>query len=185
MCQEKKQTYRCNNCFAIFVTTEKFDYNARYTAKCSICEQVGCDYMGQVGLDMALTKDELACKCDDRCTAAAGPKCSCQCGGVNHQSFQNGYTMVTRELGVIKLTCTDEKTVAKHKKIFNDFNAAKIAACERRDANPLHKKYIEKVRLPYAEWCFVLKEVKKFSKAFNAKSQASRLKTLNSCFAPE
>lgn len=25
-------------------------------------------------------------KCDIRCTSAIGPKCNCQCGGVNHAS---------------------------------------------------------------------------------------------------
>lgn len=184
MCEQKKQTYKCNSCLAIFVTTEKkFTFDEMRSVACSICEQKGCDYMGEVGLDMALTKDELTCKCDDRCTAAAGPKCSCQCGGKNHQSFQNGYTMITRELGQIKLTCLDEKTITKHKKIYAEFLEALNGARARREKSELHKSLLDgRFISDKAAWWFAVNSSKNFSKALHAKSHASRVKKLNSCF---
>lgn len=40
-------------------------------------------WMGRVESDQ-LVRVEDRCPCDDRCTHALGPKCSCSCGGANH-----------------------------------------------------------------------------------------------------
>lgn len=41
------------------------------------------ELMGRVQRDR-LVHDETRCPCDERCTCASGPNCSCRCGGENH-----------------------------------------------------------------------------------------------------
>lgn len=50
-----------------------------------VCECGGAvDIMGVVQGDRLHIGTEFRCPCDDRCTSAKGPNCSCSCGGKNH-----------------------------------------------------------------------------------------------------
>jgi len=52
--------------------------NAR-TSRCGICAG-SFENMGRVEKNR-LIHEHLAAICDDRCTSARGPLCSCKCGG--------------------------------------------------------------------------------------------------------
>src|SRR5258708_993631 len=52
--------------------------------QCGACDG-SLEYLGRTERDR-LIKEHEACPCDDRCTSARGPNCSCRCGGQNHGS---------------------------------------------------------------------------------------------------
>ena len=51
---------------------------------CAVCN-VGFELMGRVVRERIVI-DAERCACDERCTCASGPSCSCRCGGENHGS---------------------------------------------------------------------------------------------------
>ena len=70
--------YRCNDCLCSMTVPAEVD---TFTARCA-CGGV-LTFMGQVVQDR-ITEERHRCKCDERCTNAAGPICNCHCGGENH-----------------------------------------------------------------------------------------------------
>ena len=76
--------YRCADCLRIAVLEE--DRAKWYNRTDMAC---GCggrlEFMGTVKAGK-LTKTSYETPCDDRCTGALGPYCSCHCGGANHGS---------------------------------------------------------------------------------------------------
>jgi hypothetical protein len=79
--------YRCVDCLSICTSEEQLNYRGRdgyLTAggKCGACDGA-LEYLGRTERDR-LIKEHEACPCDDRCTSARGPCCSCRCGGENH-----------------------------------------------------------------------------------------------------
>lgn len=75
--------FRCPDCLAVAaVDADKNPGNV----ECSLC-QVRMEPMGRVSKPLGLlVRDEERCPCDERCTCANGPSCSCKCGGKNHGS---------------------------------------------------------------------------------------------------
>ncbi len=73
---------RCRWCLAVgTVPGPAKAYFNDYDATCEACgERV--EIMGRVKGSVLLHGTE--CPCDDRCTGARGPLCSCSCGGKNH-----------------------------------------------------------------------------------------------------
>jgi len=65
--------------------------------KCGACDGT-LEYLGRTERDR-LIKEHEACPCDDRCTSARGPNCSCRCGGENHGSNMT-VTVRTDEGGI-------------------------------------------------------------------------------------
>lgn len=80
--------YRCTDCLSVVATdtaiqTVRVPPNGMYSyGECGACNWA-IEYMGEVCRDH-LQKTALVCACDDRCTSALGPVCSCRCGGENH-----------------------------------------------------------------------------------------------------
>lgn len=93
--------YRCSDCLGVVAVSESTEYRTErgYVAygTCGSCGG-SMEYMGRTSRDR-LVKDHLLCPCDDRCTSALGPHCSCRCGGENHGS--NMVVAVTRDQGGI------------------------------------------------------------------------------------
>lgn len=132
-----RHCYRCNTCLCVYVCEQQEQsWPGRIVRDmgCLVCGNDGnVEYLGRIGLDKNLEKDDIVCKCDERCIWASGPICTCMCGGRNHQSGPEGYTQVLKT-DKIRLTCLDEETVTKHQEIAREF-LAEIAAAESRQAN--------------------------------------------------
>ncbi len=79
--------------------------------------------MGRVVGDTQLVTDGMACPCDGRCTGASGPRCDCQCGGVNHGSGK--LVPVTYSAGPVPVA--QNKPVAKLLANANEYRAALAA----------------------------------------------------------
>lgn len=70
---------RCVGCLEVMAV----DVEAAPSAlRCGMCASV-IEVMGRVERDR-LVEDVTACACDERCTCARGPICSCKCNGENH-----------------------------------------------------------------------------------------------------
>lgn len=90
----ERHFFRCAECCRVFAAEGPRDactWNGRIIHECPRwARDLRCDcgcarlhWMGRVEAD-ALVRVEDRCACDDRCTSARGPKCSCACGGANH-----------------------------------------------------------------------------------------------------
>ena len=93
-----------------------------------------------------------------------------------------GYTKVVENAGAVPvLTCTDLKTVAKHKKIADDFRAAHEAALERSKQYPFSDFIKRKWISNRADWFHARDHWNLLRKAVNGKTGA-RIKQLEKCF---
>lgn len=119
--------YRCTGCLEVVALTEKLPTeNFATIARCGTCAQ-RFEFMGRVERDR-LVFDAVACKCDDRCTSARGPLCSCSCGGVNHGAGMAGYVDYTIDQGAVptvQLPCA--KRAAKGLAQFQEYAALRDA----------------------------------------------------------
>src|ERR1035437_3493090 len=94
--------YRCTDCLSICTSAEQLSYRRRHGymvagGRCGACDGF-LEYLGRTERDR-LVKEHEACPCDDRCTSARGPNCSCRCGGENHGSNMT-VTVRTDEGGI-------------------------------------------------------------------------------------
>jgi hypothetical protein len=94
--------YRCTDCLSVCTSAELLSYRNRSGdivagGKCGACDGI-LEYLGRTERDR-LIKEHDACPCDDRCTSARGPNCSCRCGGANHGSHMT-VTVRTDEGGI-------------------------------------------------------------------------------------
>ena len=102
---------RCPCCLSVVA----IDGELPRDLQCETCA-LPTEYMGHVEQDRLIQEHHL-CPCDDRCTAARGPLCTCKCRGKNH-----GRGLLTV---VVRVDCGAAPTVRPH-------HAADAA--ERRDA---------------------------------------------------
>jgi hypothetical protein len=84
---------RCTLCLAV----SAIDEHPASVMQCGLCAGT-LETMGRVERDR-LVRDELLCPCDDRCTSARGPVCTCKCNGKNHGSHL--LVCVTRDAGKV------------------------------------------------------------------------------------
>jgi hypothetical protein len=106
--------YRCADCLSICTSVEALSYRHHHGyivagGKCGACDGT-LEYLGQTERD-CLIKEHEACPCDDRCTSARGPNCSCRCGGENHGS--NMTVTVRTDQGGIPVAMIDPKARCK------------------------------------------------------------------------
>lgn len=80
MCKVNRWFWKCDECLS--VAAVETDLSAQPKVECGCCGG-GMSLMGRVERDR-LVRDAEVCACDERCTGASGPHCSCHCGGVNH-----------------------------------------------------------------------------------------------------
>ena len=84
---------RCTTCLAV----SAIDEHPASVMQCGLCAGT-LETMGRVERDR-LVRDEYLCPCDDRCTSARGPICTCKCSGKNHG--KNLLVHVTRDAGQV------------------------------------------------------------------------------------
>lgn len=89
---------RCSGCLEVMAVDSPA---APPMVKCGICGSV-VECMGRVERDR-LVEDHTACKCDERCTCARGPICSCKCGGENHGAGLAAVIHYTVDVGRVPL----------------------------------------------------------------------------------
>ena len=98
--------YRCEHCLTPVTVPGKTP-----PAGCD-CGGASFEYLGRVSGPRYVTESEL-CACDDRCTFASGPNCSCQCRGRNHGAGMLAYEKKTQDGGaVVFFARVDEKARA-------------------------------------------------------------------------
>lgn len=85
---------RCTTCLGIAAVDERPSIGEW---QCGICGGQ-LENMGRVEKDR-LIHEQLAAICDDRCTNAIGPLCSCKCGGKHHGSKR--VVRVVRDAGPV------------------------------------------------------------------------------------
>jgi hypothetical protein len=84
---------RCTTCLAV----SAIDEHPASVMQCGLCAGT-LETMGRVERNR-LVRDEYLCPCDDRCTSARGPLCTCKCSGKNHGS--NLLVHVIRDAGKV------------------------------------------------------------------------------------
>lgn len=93
--------FRCTDCLAVCAIDDPaFQYGTLTAATCGACTSTTFDHMGRVHMDRLVTV-ETACACDERCTCARGPLCSCSCGGKNHGKGLGCTVTITTDRGAV------------------------------------------------------------------------------------
>jgi hypothetical protein len=120
--------YRCNDCLEIVTSDE---YYRHHELKCDC----GGWYepLGQVQQDR-LIKPELRCPCDERCTTARGPKCSCHCGGCNHGSHL--LVKVIRDCGPIPIIRPPDPMAKERAREYRDLSHLIVETASAGKYNP-------------------------------------------------
>ncbi len=93
--------FRCTDCLAVMAVDDpSFEYGRITAATCGACDSTTFDHMGRVHMDRLIT-EQTACACDDRCTCARGPICTCSCGGKNHGKGLACTVTITKDRGAV------------------------------------------------------------------------------------
>lgn len=182
----ERHFFRCGNCCLVYAfegDSRKIGYNGRgYSVPPTppACDcGAGSDrqhWMGKVAGDSLLRESER-CPCDSRCTDAAGPKCSCQCGGANHGTHR--VVKVTEREGVPVLASDN---LPKRLAAVAEVAAAKGAAMARiRDRWPAAHAAMTRGEwvADRAAWEGVHYSHAAVRKAMNLASLAGRLRALS------
>jgi hypothetical protein len=115
---------RCTVCLAV----SAIDEHPASVMQCGVCAG-HLETMGRVERDR-LVRDEHLCPCDDRCTSAKGPICTCRCNGKNHGSHL--LVTVTRDAGAVP-TVTPARSREQARLFAIEYRAAREAALTRLD----------------------------------------------------
>jgi hypothetical protein len=76
--------FRCTWCERVVsVNCSSEEVNAVIKAPCPLCNEVALRVMGRVEKSN-IVRTSVKSACDERCTNAQGPHCSCECSQVNH-----------------------------------------------------------------------------------------------------
>lgn len=96
----RRYFYRCRGCLDVCTSAEELPLAYRVTvAVCGTCGE-HLEYLGRAERER-LVKDGVRCACDDRCTSARGPLCSCSCGGRNHGAGMLAVVRYSVDLGAV------------------------------------------------------------------------------------
>lgn len=169
-----RKVYRCETCLCVFAIG---DTNLEQKQECGICKGIFLEFMGKVQGD-SLVKDR--CKCDDRCVWASGPCCDCICGGANHNSGQEGYTLVKvdPENRITIFDCNNPDIRAKHLAIADEFKALKTKALDKLTSHPNWTKFIARDWIDRPDWEKLFYGKKELYKICQYKTQGLRVKKL-------
>jgi hypothetical protein len=110
---------RCTDCLSIGAVDADTMPNL-FSVVCGACGG-HLENMGRVEKDR-LKFDGIKCACDDRCTSARGPICSCHCGGKNHGAGLLAYIRYTVDAGKVP-TLTVPNTL-KARRTVEEFRSA-------------------------------------------------------------
>ena len=131
---------RCQHCLAVsMIHYRDLPGNTRVhkgnplPATCGICGGP-IESMGAVDDSKAkLRSDRLECLCDERCATAAGPSCSCRCGGKNHGAKMEAYVVRSTYEALPTITPPGDATRCLERAA--EFRAALEAAEQHTRAN--------------------------------------------------
>lgn len=163
--------YRCEDCLSVSAADgEELDRSA-------LCGACGgrLEHMGRVYADM-LVKDEVRCKCDDRCVCARGPRCDCQCGGKNHGAGIAGYTVVIRGTGGVPVVTPRSPEIGAM--LAAEFRAARDAAMARIDSMPGRAEQRRGLRIPPDQYYPLAEALKRWREACAMKVHKTRMRAL-------
>lgn len=175
--------YRCTGCLEVVALDAQLRMEYSHSvATCSTCGQ-HFESMGRV-TDNRLWSDKTECVCDDRCTSARGPICTCSCGGENHGCGMAGYITVSTVIGAapqvtMPTTKGREKALAQYREF------AELRATVKAELNSYLDRRAagEFMPRPAFDRMRLLQDVNR--KACAARSHAGRMKMLRSALARE
>jgi len=172
---------RCNGCLEI-ASVEAVSFPFGLT--CGICgshvENMGRVQRGNEG--SRLVQDYVRCACDDRCTSARGPLCSCSCGGKNHGAGMTAVIRYTTDAGNVpvlqartpELEAAARARYAEWKELRDQLRAEETAIYERRRAGEF---------LPRPVWDRMITLQRTINDASKAKLHTTRMKKLRAVLA--
>lgn len=167
MCNTKQVNrwyYRCLDCLTVCAAESN---HAKIKCACGGM----CENMGKVS-GLRLTMTHLACACDERCTSATGPNCTCSCGGENHGSGRVVEVVLDAgPLPVLQCELTD-----KARADLAEFRAAYTPLRDEYRAMSGCKTGGQVVQFSYSRFCELGRML---TKARNARSHSGRMKTLS------
>lgn len=137
---QPRHYYRCTDCLSVACSDRDTKYydpaiNRFAYGLCGACGG-RLEYMGHV-VKERIYQTNYVCPCDARCTNAAGPSCSCNCGGKNHGSGL--VVAVEVDSGGIPTLRIDPKAAAKAHK-YRELLTAVDAAIAARFGELIHRK---------------------------------------------
>jgi len=138
--------FRCLDCLTVFTVDYQYDQE--------LWEKMGCACGGHIE-DLGMVKQNRLVKtyettpCDDRCTCALGPACSCSCGGRNHGTMK--LIKVTLDCGPVPPVNLGVKSVELGK-AFRDLYDKANASWRKKYGAITEKK--DRGYLPRPEWDF-------------------------------
>lgn len=158
---------RCETCLAVSAVDEHPNIGEW---QCGICGG-SFENMGRVEKDR-LIHEHLAAICDDRCTSARGPLCSCKCGGKHHGS--NRVVQVVMDAGPAP-TVTPTTGRQQAKLNADEYKTLRAAALALLDPLLASKR---RGYLPAAEYDRLHRLQAALRKAHEARTHAARVKAL-------
>ena len=158
---------RCSTCLAVSAVDE----HPRYDWRCGLCEGQ-LENMGRVEKDR-LVHERLDAICDDRCTSARGPACTCHCGGKYHGSHL--WVKVVRDAGPVP-TVTPKVGRDQARIYAQEFTTARAAVRAQIDVFLARKDRGE--FLPSGDYARLRELQAAMRKAAEAREHRSRMKTL-------
>lgn len=158
---------RCTTCLSVSAIDEQMPHSTQ----CGLCAG-SLELMGRVERDR-LVKDEHLCPCDDRCTSARGPFCSCHCGGKNHG--KNVVVHVTRDAGPVP-TITPRLDREKAAARATEYRAAIEAARTQLDSLLARRRASE--FLPRTDFDRMRQLQAALRKAYTAREHKTRMRAL-------
>lgn len=165
--------FKCRDCLRTFVTEGRAD--------AEICHCGGkVVYMGKVFAENKYGHTEEKCACDERCTHARGPSCSCSCGAVNHGT--GAVVQIDVIDGKVRVTtpCLP-KEIAIATEWRNALENA-ISAMEKVYSDDMAKMRLG-IHIPHHRWIGVRDTREMLSKAKMAKTHKGRMEILSKLVA--
>ena len=158
---------RCRYCLSVAAVETQ---PSAYDSACSLCGGP-IEVMGRVDGDR-LVHDETRCACDERCTHARGPICSCRCGGENHGSHRVVHVVVDAG-GVPRVQMPSSDAALR---IAYEYIGARDALVKRLDVLYARRRAGE--FLPSADFALMRELRRRLEEAASKRTHVSRMKLL-------
>jgi len=184
MCTVNRWFYRCCDCLTVTAAEVNLDqkWDRTHWAPAATCGLCGgpVENMGRVE-GQRLVKDADLCPCDERCTLAAGPKCSCKCGGENHGKHCT--VEVKLDQGPTPVLCNPDN--AKAASIAAEYRAALAPLVAERDRINRKREQSYNGWLERSDFDRHRELCRLIGKANEARTHAGRMKTLRAAMIQE
>jgi hypothetical protein len=129
-----------------------------------------------------LVKDHVRCACDERCTSARGPLCSCGCGGKNHGAGMAAVIRFSTDAGAVPVVVARTPALeAAARARFAEFSEVKATIKAEEEAIYARRRAGE--FLPRPTFLRMLELQKGLIAASKAKLHTNRMKKLRALVA--